>query len=110
MTAAMDEAVGRVLDKLRVEKLEEDTLLFFFTDNGGATMPGTTINASRNEPLRGSKRTTLEGGIRVPFIIHWKGRLPADKVYDHPIIQLDVLPTALAAAGAEVKPEWKLDG
>lgn len=110
MTAAMDEAIGRVLDKLRSAGLEEKTLVFFFSDNGGPTMPGTTINGSRNTPLRGSKRTTLEGGIRVPFAVQWKGRLPAGKVYDRPVIQLDVLPTALAAAGVGVKPEWRLDG
>jgi arylsulfatase A-like enzyme len=110
MTAAMDEAVGRVLDKLRSAGLEKDTLIFFFSDNGGPTMRGTTINGSRNTPLRGSKRTTLEGGIRVPFVVQWKGKLPAGKVYPRPVIQLDVLPTALAAAGVAVKPEWKLDG
>src|SRR5262249_13375544 len=106
MLAALDEAVGRVLDKLRAEKLEENTLIVFFSDNGGPTMVGTTINGSRNMPLRGSKRTTLEGGIRVPFALQWKGRLPAGRVYDRPIIQLDLLPTALAAAGVEVNPEW----
>lgn len=110
MTLAMDEAVGKVLDKLRAEKLEENTLIFFFSDNGGPTMQGTTINGSRNTPLRGSKRTTLEGGIRVPFVVSWKGKLPAGKTFDQPIIQLDVQPTALAAAGVAAKPEWKLDG
>jgi arylsulfatase A-like enzyme len=73
-------------------------------------MKGTTINASRNTPLRGSKRQTLEGGIRVPFVVSWKGKLAPGKVYDAPVIQLDVQPTALAAAGVAVKPEWKLDG
>jgi arylsulfatase A-like enzyme len=110
MLSAMDEAVGRVLAKLREAGLEEETLVFFFSDNGGPTMKATTINASRNTPLRGSKRQTLEGGIRVPFVAQWKGRLPAGKVYDSPVIQLDVLPTALAAAGVEAKPGWKLDG
>jgi arylsulfatase A-like enzyme len=110
MTVAMDEAVGRVLDKLRSDKIDDNTLIFFFSDNGGPTMPGTTINGSRNTPLRGSKRTTLEGGIRVPFAVQWKGRLPAGTTYDQPVIQLDLLPTALAAAGVEAKPEWKLDG
>ncbi|OAI42233.1 sulfatase [Planctomycetaceae bacterium SCGC AG-212-D15] len=110
MTLAMDEAVGKVLDKVKAEKLEDDTLIFFFSDNGGPTMRGTTINGSRNTPLRGSKRTTLEGGIRVPFVVSWKNRLPAGKTYESPVIQLDILPTALAAAGVQVKPEWKLDG
>jgi arylsulfatase A-like enzyme len=110
MTLAMDEAVGCVLDKLRSAGLEEQTLIWFFSDNGGPTMPGTTINGSRNTPLRGSKRTTLEGGIRVPFAVQWKGKLPAGTSYDRPIIQLDILPTALAAAGVGVKPDWQLDG
>ena len=110
MTLGLEEACGRVLDKLRAEKLEENTLIFFFSDNGGPTMQGTTINGSSNAPLRGSKRTTLEGGVRVPFVVSWKGRLPAGKTYERPIIQLDILPTALAAAGVEIKPEWQLDG
>jgi arylsulfatase A-like enzyme len=73
-------------------------------------MPGTTINASRNDPRRGSMRTTLEGGIRVPVVVSWKGTLPAGKRYDSPVIQLDLLPTALAAAGIEPEPGKKLDG
>ena len=110
MTTALDEGVGKVLAKLRAEKLEENTLLVFFSDNGGPTMLGTTINGSRNDPLRGSKRTTLEGGIRVPFALQWKGTLPAGKRYDLPVIQLDLYPTLLAAAGVESDPAWKLDG
>ena len=110
MMSAMDEGIGRTLDALRAEGLEEDTLVFFFSDNGGPTMPTTTINGSTNTPLRGSKRQTWEGGIRVPFIIRWKGRLAEQKVDSRPIIQLDVLPTALAAAGVDPKAEWKLDG
>lgn len=110
MMAAMDENIGRVLDKLRAEKLEENTLIAFISDNGGPTMKGVTINGSINTPLRGSKRTTLEGGIRVPFVLSWKGTLPAGKVFDSPVIQLDLLPTALAAARIETKLTTKLDG
>jgi arylsulfatase A-like enzyme len=73
-------------------------------------MRGTTINGSRNTPLRGSKRTTLEGGVHVPFVVSWHGRIPAGKTYERPIIQLDIQPTALAAAGVTVQPDWKLDG
>lgn len=109
MTFAMDEAIGQVLNKLRDAGLEENTLVFFFSDNGGPTMPGTTTNGSSNAPLRGSKRTTLEGGIRVPFVIRWPGHVPAGEVRDEKIIQLDIAPTALAAAG---KPDEsaKFDG
>ncbi len=110
MLTAMDEGVGKVLDTLKAAHLEENTLIFFFSDNGGPTMLGTTINASRNDPLRGSKRTTLEGGIRVPFVVQWKGKLAPGAVYNQPVIQLDVLPTALAAAGVNATPDWRIDG
>ncbi len=106
MLAALDEGVGAVTEELRAASLEEDTLLVFFSDNGGPTRD----NTSRNDPLRGFKATTWEGGVRVPFLISWKGRLPAGTVDERPIIQLDILPTALVAAGATINPEWKLDG
>ena len=106
MLSAMDDAVGAVLAKIRELGQEENTLIFFFSDNGGPT-PSTT---SGNGPLRGFKAQTWEGGIHIPFMIQWKGHLPAGKVDDRPVIQLDIQPTALAAAGVAIKPEWKLDG
>jgi arylsulfatase A-like enzyme len=110
MLSAMDDAIGRTMAALRAAGLEENTLVFFFSDNGGPAMPTTTVNGSSNAPLRGSKRQTWEGGIRVPFVIQWKGHLAAGKPDSRPIIQLDVLPTALAAAGVQAQPDWKLDG
>jgi arylsulfatase A-like enzyme len=95
-----------VLAKVREHKLEENTLIVFFSDNGGPTASTT----SGNGPLRGFKSETWEGGIRVPFMMQWKGKIPAGQVDDRPVIQLDLLPTALAAAGVEAQPEWKLDG
>ncbi len=100
----MDDIIGRVLTRLRELSIEENTLVFFFSDNGG---PG---GAPSNGPLRGTKWTLWEGGIHVPFIVQWKGRIPAGRVVDHPVIQLDVVPTAIAAAGGVVEAEWKLDG
>jgi arylsulfatase A-like enzyme len=110
MLSAMDDGIGRTVAALRRAGLEENTLVFFFSDNGGPTMEGTSVNASSNGPLRGSKRQTWEGGIRVPFIVRWKGRLPEGKVDARPIIQLDVAPTALAAAGVAIDPAWRFDG
>lgn len=110
MMSALDDAVGTVVAKLRDENLENDTLVFFCNDNGGPTMPGTTINASSNEPLRGSKRTTLEGGIHVPFLVKWPGHVPAGEVYENLVIQLDVLPTALAAAGIKLPDDTNVEG
>lgn len=106
MLSAMDDGVGRVLDKIRELKLEEDTIVFFHSDNGGPTASIT----SGNGPLRGYKGDVLEGGIRVPFMMQWKGNVPAGKVVDQPIIALDILPTALVAAGGSVTGDMKLDG
>ena len=110
MMAAMDDAIGKVRQKVKDAGLEQDTLVCFISDNGGPTMPGVTINGARNEPLRGSKRTTLEGGIRVPFVVSWAGRIKPGGVFAQPAIQLDLTYTALTAAGVAVKPDWKLDG
>jgi arylsulfatase A-like enzyme len=106
MMSAMDDAVGQILDKVRDLDQEQNTLIFFVSDNGGPTRTTT----SSNDPLRGFKASTWEGGVRVPFCVQWKGTLPAGETYERPVIQLDILPTALAAAGAEAEPEWKLDG
>ena len=110
MMSAMDDAIGTVTTKLRDAGLDKNTLIFFFSDNGGPTMPGTTLNGSVNKPLRGSKRSTLEGGVRVPFLASWPGVIPAGAVYDQPVIQLDILPTALAAAAVAPQPDWKVEG
>jgi arylsulfatase A-like enzyme len=105
----MDDGIGRTLEALRAQRLEEHTLIFFFSDNGGPTTRA-GINGSSNAPLRGSKRTTWEGGIRVPFIVSWKGRVGANTTYSQPIIQLDVAPTALAAAGVAPGRKANFDG
>lgn len=103
--SSMDDAIGTVLDALRRRGIENDTLIFFISDNGGPER----ANASDNGPLRGGKATTWEGGIRVPFLAQWKGRLPAGAVYENPVIQLDIAPTCLAAAGVDPK-DAKMDG
>jgi arylsulfatase A-like enzyme len=105
MMSAMDDNIGLVLAKLRDTKLEENTLVFFISDNGGPP-----VNASNNAPLNGVKATTWEGGVRVPWLVQWPARLPAGKVYDRPVIQLDILPTTLAAVGAEAPAAAKFDG
>jgi arylsulfatase A-like enzyme len=109
MVSAMDDAIGRTLAALRAQHLEEKTLVIFLNDNGGPTMPTTTLNGSSNAPLRGSKRQTWEGGIRVACAMSWKGQLDAGRTEHRPIIQLDILPTALAAAGILINGS-ELDG
>ena len=106
MLSSMDDAVGVVMDKVRAMGQENDTLVFYIADNGGPTQSTT----SGNGPLRGFKMTTFEGGPRVPFMMQWKGKLPGGKIDTRPVMNLDVLPTAVAAAGGKIDPAWKLDG
>jgi arylsulfatase A-like enzyme len=106
MLTAMDDAIGSVLAKLREHKIEENTLILFTADNGGPE----EVNSSNNGPLRGVKGQTFEGGVRVPFMVQWKGQLRGGQVFDQPVMQIDYAPTALAAAGVAAQPEWKMDG
>lgn len=102
LLVGLDDAVGRVTARLRETGKDKDTLIFFFSDNGGSgRKPFLAYNTGVNTPLRGDKGQTLEGGIRVPFFVSWPGKVPAGKTYDHPVIALDILPTGLAVAGAK---------
>jgi arylsulfatase A-like enzyme len=105
MLTSLDENVGKVLEKLKAEKLDQNTLIAFFSDNGGPP-----VNGSLNPPLKGQKATTWEGGVRVPFFIQWPGKIKAGSNSDKPVIQLDLGPTLLAAAGAPVSDKDELDG
>lgn len=98
-----DEAIGTVMSKLRELKIEENTLIFCISDNGGASP------ISEQMGLRGHKWFVWEGGVRVTWMAQWKGHVPAGRVVNDPVIQLDVLPTALAAAGAPAQ-SVALDG
>ena len=109
MLVAMDDAIGRIRQKLGDTGLEKNTLVCFISDNGGPVMKGVSVNGAVNHPLRGSKRTTLEGGVRVPFIVSWPGHVKPG-VFAEPVIQLDLHATALAAAGVAERPEWKVEG
>jgi arylsulfatase A-like enzyme len=96
MMHAMDRGIGRILDWLKKSGKDSNTLIVFFSDNGGATN-----NSSWNGHLSGAKGVLLEGGIRVPMIWSWPGRIPAGKRHDSPVSSLDLLPTFLAAADAK---------
>jgi arylsulfatase B len=98
MLSNLDDGVGRILAELRDRSLERETLVFFLSDNGGPTRELT----SSNKPLRGEKSDVYEGGIRVPFMMRWPGRIAAGGIEQRPVISLDIAATALAAAGAEI--------
>lgn len=103
----MDDAIGRILDRLDRSERDRNTLIFFFSDNGGSgRKPFLAYNAAANKPLRGDKGQTLEGGIRVPFFVSWPGQIAAESIYKFPVTTLDVLPTALvnSVADSNAKP------
>jgi arylsulfatase A-like enzyme len=104
MLRVMDEGVGAVLDTLDRLGLEKDTLVLFFSDNGGARN-----NASNNGPLRGHKHSVYEGGVRVPFLVRWPTRIPAGVTSDEPVISIDAFATILAAAGIEPPADRVID-
>ena len=104
MLANMDDSVGAVLKQLRKSGLEENTLVFFLSDNGGPTRELTSSNA----PLRGQKGMMYEGALRVPFMVQWKGAIPAGKVYGNPVSSLDIYATA--AANAKAKAPKNIEG
>ena len=85
--------------KLRKEKLQQDTLIFFLSDNGGLTRELT----SSNIPLRDGKGSMYEGGLRVPFMMQWPSRLAKGGTYRQPVISLDIFGTAAAVAGSAQK-------
>jgi arylsulfatase B len=89
------------MSQLRKSGLEENTLVFFLSDNGGPTRELT----SSNLPLRGEKGQMYEGAIRVPYMVQWKGKIPAGKVYHQPVSSFDIYATAVANSAGVTVPE-----
>ncbi len=104
MTHRMDEAIGDVIETLKEEGVYENTIIFFFSDNGGAKN-----NRSNNLPLRGYKHSVYEGGLRVPFIMSWPRELKS-AVSNEPVISLDIMPTICAALGINLPAGKIYDG
>lgn len=100
----LDDAIGETLAALRDSGQDQRTLVFFFSDNGGPNIAG-----ANNTPLRGFKGSTYEGGVRVPFLVSWPGKIPAGRDYAEPVSSVDVLATALSLAGAAMPTDKKYD-
>jgi arylsulfatase A-like enzyme len=105
MVVALDDGIGQVLQALETKNLLNNTLIFFLSDNGA---PRQTF--TRNLPLRGYKTDTLEGGIRIPFAVQWSGHLTGGVVYRNPVASLDIVATAVAAAGISLPTNRAYDG
>ncbi|MBK3516148.1 sulfatase-like hydrolase/transferase [Carboxylicivirga marina] len=105
MVSALDDGVGRVLNKLEELSIDDNTIIVFLSDNGGPE----TKNASHNGPLREGKSSHYEGGYRVPFAMRWKGQIKPS-VYDYPVSSLDIFATISELAKSPVNNARPLDG
>jgi arylsulfatase A-like enzyme len=106
MVSCLDDGVGRVLDTLRKLDIEDDTIIFFLSDNGGPE----SKNSSDNGHLKGGKSNLFEGGVRVPFAMQWTGKIRGGRDYDHPVISLDILATIADLTGVKIAEDRPLDG
>ena len=104
MLGQLDDGVGAVIDAVEKQGILNNTLIVFFSDNGGPTRELT----SSNLPLRGEKGRLFEGGIRVPFLLQLPSQIEGGQVYEKPVTSLDLFPTSLALAGIPV--EQQTDG
>ncbi len=104
---AMDQAIGQVLQTLEEEGIAENTIVLFFSDNGGAAY---SYGGANNAPLRGGKGETFEGGIRVVSLLRWPAMLGSGQQFDQIMSVMDVFPTLAAAAGIEAGNTFELDG
>jgi len=105
MVTCMDAGIGRIMDSLRERGMDQNTILFFCSDNGGAPDLG-----ALNDPLRGSKTSVYEGGVRVPAFMHYPGKIHADTSVDEALHMVDVYPTLLNQAGVSIAQVKPLDG
>jgi arylsulfatase A-like enzyme len=105
MVSAVDDGVGKLLDKLDILGIEDNTIIFFLSDNGG---PEAT-NGSDNGPLREGKSSVYEGGFRVPFAMQYKGKI-RNGTFHHPVSSMDIFATMADLTALPVNPEKPLDG
>lgn len=101
----LDWSTGEILQALKTLELDKNTLVIFMSDNGPNTATG-----GKAGPLKGGKGSTLEGGVRVPFVARWPGTIPAGTVSDQAITIMDLLPTLTTLAGGEVPSDRVIDG
>lgn len=107
MVRALDRNVGKVTAELKAQGLEDNTLVIFTSDNGGANYIGLP---DINKPYRGWKATFFEGGIHVPFFVKWPKQLPKGVAYQKPAAHVDIFSTAAAVAGAPMPTDRVYDG
>ncbi len=107
MVRSVDRSVGRVLQTLKDEGLDDNTIVIFTSDNGA---PGYIGLPEVNRPYRGWKLTFFEGGLRVPYVAKWPGHIPAGTQYPTAVSNIDIMPTVVAAAGGKMPTDRPIDG
>lgn len=114
MLLAMDRSIGRVLERLDTHGVADNTIIVFLNDNGGGESTERyaphSRNFANNKPLQGYKFDVFEGGVRVPMIIRWPERVPADEVYEKMVSSMDVFPTLIKAADLQLPENQATDG
>lgn len=108
--SAMDDGVGRILKQLDERDLADRTLVVLLSDNGAFMLPRRGLEVASNRPFRDGGVTLWEGGIRVPCLVRWPGRLPAGTVCDEPLVAMDLTPLILGAASVPLPTDRTLDG
>jgi len=106
----LDKAIGRVLASLDDAKVGDDTFVFFMSDNGGFRLNREGLDVGINDPLRSGGVTCWEGGLRVPAVVRWPGKIEAGSVIDEPFWSVDLLATSAALAGAALPDDRPYDG
>jgi arylsulfatase A-like enzyme len=106
MISALDDAIGEIHQKIKDLGIEDNTIIYLLSDNGGASY----TKATDNGPLKGGKLTQFEGGINVPFMMKWKGIIPAGTRYAYPVSSADIFVTSVINAGGVLPPDREYDG
>lgn len=106
MIHALDDAIGNIMEKLKLMGIEDNTLIYLISDNGGASY----TKATTNGPYKGGKLTMFEGGVNVPFMMKWKGKIPAGLVYENPVSSMDIFMTSAHVAETLIPQDRTYDG
>jgi len=106
MVTALDDAIGEMIEKLRSLGLEDNTIIYLISDNGGALY----TKATDNKPYKGGKLTMFEGGVNVPFFMKWNGKIPAGTVYQNPVSAMDIFMTNVRLTECLLPDDRVFDG
>ena len=105
MVSSVDDGVGGIIDKLNQHNILDNTIIYFLSDNGGSK-----FNSSNNYPLKGFKGELCEGGLKVPFVMHWPAKIKPNTVFEKPVISLDIFATIKSVINPSLELKNPLHG